>query len=124
MRTEVPLRYYRRMSSANRIEEEQTPSQGEDRDLTSERIVALLWRRKMRQSDLSDAIGVARPNISSKLRGNRRWYLFEIVGIAEALGTSVAYLIGETDDDKPLRPEGEGEWNKWARWGSNPRPAD
>ena len=99
-------------------------AQEDERDITSERIVALLWRKKMRQSDLSDAIGVARPNISSKLRGNRRWYLYEIMGIAKALGTSVAFLIGETDDDAPLRPTADQQGEEWARWGSNPRPAD
>ncbi|PPF41849.1 hypothetical protein C5B85_18180, partial [Pseudoclavibacter sp. AY1F1] len=32
------------------------------------------------------------------------------------------YLTGEVDDDAPLRTVEQGE--EWARWGSNPRPAD
>uniref|UniRef100_UPI0035BE7F0B helix-turn-helix domain-containing protein n=1 Tax=Pseudoclavibacter sp. RFBI5 TaxID=2080578 RepID=UPI0035BE7F0B len=83
-----------------------------------------MWRKRMRQIDLSAAIGVAQPNLSAKLRGARRWYLFEIVGIAQALGTSVAYLIGETDDDAPLHLTADQQGEGWARWGSNPRPAD
>lgn len=89
-------------------------TQLDERDLTSERIVALLWRKRMRQIDLSAAIGVAQPNLSAKLRGARRWYLFEIVGIAQALGTSVAYLIGETDDDAPLRSPADQQGEGWA----------
>ena len=67
----------------------------------------------MRQIDLSAAIGVAQPNLSAKLRAARRWYLFEIVGIAQALGTSVAYLIDETDDDAPLRSAADRQREEW-----------
>ncbi|PPF41712.1 hypothetical protein C5B85_18680, partial [Pseudoclavibacter sp. AY1F1] len=91
-------------------------------DLTGERIITLLFRRRMNQGHIARALDTTQSNISAKIRGRRRWYYDEVVQVARVLETSVAYLTGEVDDDAPLRTVEQGE--EWARWGSNPRPAD
>ena len=57
---------------------------------------------------LSRHTGIDRASLSQKLHGRRRWYLDEVIAVARALGTSVAYLIGETSSptaSAPLSPE-------------------
>lgn len=45
---------------------------------------------------LAKRVDVDRASISQKLHGRRRWYLDEVIAIATALDTTVAYLIGES----------------------------
>ncbi|MBP2437896.1 helix-turn-helix domain-containing protein [Microbacterium amylolyticum] len=46
---------------------------------------------------LARRIDTDRASLSQKIHGHRRWYLDEVILVADALKTSVAYLIGETD---------------------------
>ena len=81
--------------------------------LAGERAHMLMWTRGESQGSVADAVGMERTQLGRKLRGARPWYLSEIVAVARHLGTSVAYLTGETDDPMP---------SGWAPRGSNPQP--
>ena len=83
------------------------------------RVHSVMWDRKITQTQLSQRIGMAQTLISRRLRGTLGWPAPLLVKTAAALGTSVAYLVGETDD-----PSGHDGGEGWAPWGSNPRPAD
>ncbi len=66
---------------------------------TAERITQLLFRTRLRSvAALARATHIDRATLSVKMHGHRRWYLDELQAIARVLGTSVSYLIGETDD--------------------------
>ncbi len=62
--------------------------------------------------------------MSAEVRGRRRSCYDELVTVATCLEFSMTFLSGEVDDDAPLRKEPQGDGDEWARWGSNPRPAD
>ena len=64
----------------------------------------LMWRGGRSQAAVSAALGMAKSQLSRKLKGERPWYAREIVEVARVLGTSVAYLIGETDDPSAPPP--------------------
>ena len=66
-----------------------------------DRVVALMWPRRISQTQLAAEIGVNRSLLSLKLRGQRQWYLREVTELAKALNTTVAYLIGESDEVRP-----------------------
>lgn len=68
-------------------------------DVTGERIAALMFRHRYTVTSLASAIGKGRAAISTKVHGHARWFLDELVAVAEALDTTVGYLLGETDDD-------------------------
>lgn len=66
-----------------------------------ERLRALREKRGMTQRELADAIGVSRQAIGFYESGEREPDLTTIQKLAHALGTSVSYLVGETDDPSP-----------------------
>jgi len=69
-----------------------------------ERLNGLLVNSEIRSvAGLARRVDVDRASISQKLHGRRRWYLDEVVAIATALNTTVAYLIGETDSPSSTR---------------------
>ena len=68
---------------------------------TGERAHVLMWRLGMTQTEVGRRLSLDSTALGRKLRGIRPWYLREIVSLAEILSTSVAYLIGETDDPRP-----------------------
>ena len=92
----------------------------------NERIVLMMFRRGIKQQQLAEAAGVDAGTVSRKLKGRARWYVDELGAVAAALDTSIAYLTGETPDEAPVRAATPTELKneEWARWGSNPRPAD
>lgn len=62
-----------------------------------DRIVQLLFTQNMTQTQLAERVDMVRSVLSAKLHGKRRWYVDEVIAIADVLGTSVGYLLGETD---------------------------
>lgn len=69
-----------------------------------QRLVSLLTQSPLRTTaGLARAIGVDRASISQKIHGRRRWYLDEVIAIANALDTTVAYLLGESDSSATAR---------------------
>jgi len=76
------------------------------------RVHMFMWQQKVSQVAMGQLLGVNQAGVARRLRGQTSWSVGELITIAGRFETSVAYLIGETDDPK------------CARWGSNPRPAD
>lgn len=72
--------------------------------LAGERAHMLIWRSGMKQLDVAAAIGIEPTAFGKKLRGKNGWALQELIDLAAALDTSVAYLIGEADDTEPTLP--------------------
>ena len=70
--------------------------------LLGERLVALMFRHRINKGHLAEALHIDRSGLSRRLHGTSSWTLVEVVRLAEILGTSVAYLIGETADDRIL----------------------
>ncbi|WP_428831922.1 helix-turn-helix domain-containing protein [Gulosibacter sediminis] len=73
------------------------------RDVLNQRIHGLLFSRKVTKKALTEALGLSQPTGSKKLNGHVDWSVPELLTVAVVLDTSVAYLIGEVDDDAPLR---------------------
>lgn len=72
----------------------------------------LLWRRRMTQAPLIQALGLSRSSLQKKLRGQQSWSAADIVAAAEVLGV-------EPGDLFRLPPQ-----RMWAPWDSNPQPTD
>lgn len=66
--------------------------------LLGRRVHHLMWDRKLTQTALGQQVGIEQSLLAKKLRGNRGWNLAEVQRVAFALDTTVAYLVGETDD--------------------------
>jgi transcriptional regulator with XRE-family HTH domain len=108
---------------------------GETLDVAAGRRVHLMmWDRKITQVELGRTVGMDQSSLGKRLRGERGWSLDQLASVAGALETTIAYLVGETDDPKPQIPRAGGAAGAirsiyfledgWARRGSNPRPAD
>lgn len=69
-------------------------------NVTPERIAALMWRKSLSISSLASKLGKDRAQVSRKMHGHARWYADELIDAAAVLGTTVGYLLGETDDDR------------------------
>jgi len=81
----------------------------------SRRVNMLMWERKTTQVKLAKQLGVGQSGLSKKVRGDVGWSVADLVAVSAALGTTVAYLVGETDE--PHDP-------KSPRQESNLRPRD
>lgn len=81
----------------------------------SRRVNMLMWERKTTQVNLAKLLGVGQSGLSKKVRGEVGWSVADLVAVSAALGTTVAYLVGETDE--PRDP-------KSPRLESNQRPRD
>jgi transcriptional regulator with XRE-family HTH domain len=72
-----------------------------------ERIHTIMWRRRLTQSSIADALGVDSSALGRKLRGSRGWSTSELVTIARMLDLEI-----------------ELSANGCAIRDSNPEPAD
>lgn len=62
------------------------------------RVHGMLWDLGLRQIDFAARIGMTQSAVAKRLRGELAWRSGHLVQAAAALGTSVAYLIGETSE--------------------------
>lgn len=60
----------------------------------------------MKQLELAGMMGISSESLGRKLKGRTGWSLAEIMDAASALGTSVAYLVGEAENPQPAGPTG------------------
>lgn len=67
------------------------------------RIRRLLRRRKVKQRELAEAIGMAEQTLSNKMHGLRPFTLKDLVCIADQLDTSVDYLTGRIEEPQNVR---------------------
>lgn len=63
----------------------------------------LLRRRKVKQRELAEAIGMAEQTLSNKMHGLRPFTLKDLVCIADQLDTSVDYLTGRIEELQNVR---------------------
>jgi transcriptional regulator with XRE-family HTH domain len=68
------------------------------------RVHLIMWDRRITQQELGDAIGMDQSSLGKRLRGDRGWTPDQVVSVARALGTTVAYLFGETSELTPTEP--------------------
>lgn len=67
-------------------------------EIVPENLIAAMHRAGMNQSQLAEAVGVKQPSIGRLISGETKTTR-AIEQIARALGTTAAYLKGETDED-------------------------
>ena len=70
--------------------------------LLSERVEELLSAKQLSKTQIAEKVGVDYTTLWRKLRGARGVNTDFLLKLAEALGTSAAYLLGETDNPNPL----------------------
>lgn len=72
----------------------------------AERLRKMREARGLTQRELAKAIGVSRQAIGFYESGEREPDLETVQKLAQVLGTSISYLVGETDDPSPLPRSG------------------
>lgn len=83
--------------------------------LLGERAHILIWRAGRTQGSVAEALGIEATAFGKKLKGKNGWALQEVLDLAAELDTSVAYLLGETEEpsgpgtpvDSPSAPSGQ-----------------
>jgi transcriptional regulator with XRE-family HTH domain len=80
------------------------------------RIHHVMWTRRMSQVELAELLGIAQPTLSKKLRGQRPWFAAELILATRALGITVGWLFGETDEPAAdnVRPKGFEPLTFWS----------
>lgn len=79
-----------------------TPSRDIDAEV-GRRAHMLMWDAKRKQIDVARAMGITSDGLGRKLKGERGWAVAELVQLADVLGTSVGYLVGE-ETPEPSNP--------------------
>ena len=74
-----------------------------DSGVSPKRIRRLLRRRKVKQRELAEVIGMAEQTLSNKMHGLRPFTLKDLVCIADQLDTSVDYLTGRIEEPQNVR---------------------
>lgn len=88
------------------IKHRNTPSRDADAEV-GKRAHMLIWSHSLKQGDVANNIGMSSGSLGLKLKGQRGWAIAEIIAIAEALHTTVGYLVGETENPHPDNPDGD-----------------
>jgi transcriptional regulator with XRE-family HTH domain len=52
-----------------------------------------MWRQRMTQAQVAEALGITQPALSKKIRGSRPWSVDELLRVAEVLGVPVESLL-------------------------------
>ena len=84
------------------------------------RVHHLMWDRRITQTALGRALNIDQSGVGRRLRGETGWSLNHLAAAASALGTSMAYLLGE--DENP-QPGGAGGGSSLPGLDSNQEPA-
>lgn len=69
------------------------------------RVHQLMWDRRITQTAFGARVGMDQSSVAKRLRGKLSWSAAQVVAAADALGTTVGYLFGETTEAP--RPRGE-----------------
>lgn len=85
----------------------QAHSEAELATTVAARARGLLAERRMKQAELGMAMGITRSGINNRLTGAKDFDLNELPALADALDTSIEYLMGLTEsrESKNPRPE-------------------
>jgi transcriptional regulator with XRE-family HTH domain len=60
-----------------------------------------MWDARLTQMELGERIGMDQSSLARRIRGERGWTPDQLVAVADALGVTVAYLFGESDQAEP-----------------------
>lgn len=82
-----------------------TPSRDADAEV-GKRAHMLIWSAGRKQGSVANQLGISPGSFGLKLKGNRGWAIGELIALASVLDTTVAYLVGETEDPHPEGPNG------------------
>ena len=77
-----------------------------------ERVHQELWRQRIPQAQVCEAMGIARGTLHRKMRGDVTWSVADLVAVAQVINIPVSDLLPQTAAAR------------WGGWGSNPRPTD
>ncbi len=83
------------------------------------RVHMIMWDRRVTQTALGRLVGLDQSSLGKRLRGERGWSLDDLRAVAGALGTTIGYLVGESEEPQPDGPD-EGSESHLRE--SNPRP--
>lgn len=67
-------------------------------EAVGERIHTLMWRKKVQNKDVAELLGLDPSAIGKKLRAEQKFSVQQLVAIAAYLNSTVAYLVGETEN--------------------------
>ena len=70
------------------------------------RVHLMMWDQRITQTALGRQVGIDQSNLGRRLRGERGWSLDDLRAVAAALGTSMAYLLGESEKPHQDGPDG------------------
>ncbi|HHW50235.1 MAG TPA: helix-turn-helix transcriptional regulator [Pseudoclavibacter sp.] len=73
--------------------------------IVGQRIHTLMWEGRVKNKDIAALIGVDASAIGKKLRGDQKFSIEQLRVIADALESSIAYFVGESDIKHPNQPE-------------------
>ena len=62
------------------------------------RVHHLMWDRRITQTALGRALKIDQSGVGRRLRGETGWTLDHLAAAANALGTTMGYLLGENDE--------------------------
>lgn len=85
---------------------------------------AWLARKRPTQTRLADHLGLAKSAVTRSDRGNCPFAITELISIARWLDITLESLLGPAKLRARKTPAADFEKQKWALWGSNPRPMD
>lgn len=71
-------------------------------EMLSERVKDLLEAKGLKQKAISEELGVEYSTLWRRLKGERKITIDFLQRLSKSLGTSSAYLLGETDDPSPI----------------------
>lgn len=100
------------------VKQRNTPSRDIDTEV-GRRAHMLMWDEKRKQRDVAQAMGIGSDSLGRKLKGERGWAIAELVTLANVLDTTVAYLVGESENPHPNGPD---EGSLLPRLDSNQQP--
>lgn len=67
----------------------------------SERLKNLMEEKRYSKAEISEKLGIGYSTLWRRLNGERSINIDFLMELASALGTSIAYLVGETDNPEP-----------------------
>ena len=74
--------------------------------LVGTRVHMLMWERGTKQIALAPKLGITQTGLSKKLKGRVGWSVSDLIAVARELGTTVSYLVGESENRHPDLPNG------------------
>lgn len=77
--------------------------------LVGELVHQYMWRNKVTQTAIANALGVGQPAIARKLRGERPFSIDELMAVAAYLDLPITDLLPNAENPRPGGPDGGDE---------------